>query len=174
MKKIIIFTIFFSFLSSFSFALGTGVQAGAGPSFDVDNTEVQYSNLDVSLIGTIKFFRIPAVFGFGIEAEKLNSETLVGASTFFDYWILDCQLHNTWNLYSGVGISAKFLMDSNKNSAIDLGPRIFIGSNWLFLDNYIEYYVQLNAVPSYFKNLSGGNGTYRLSTPIETGVRLHY
>lgn len=159
-----------------SYSLGAGVQVGISPSVDINQNGLSVNNTSANLTGTIKTFRIPAVFGVGLDAGIENSDFIFGASGFFDYWFIDCQIKNTWNLYSGAGISAKFLLDTNTDKFVSAAVRFFAGMNWLFYDNYLEYYAQLNLAPTYFAPISSEfkNGTFRLSIPVETGVRLHF
>lgn len=156
------------------FALGAGVQIGAIPSFTINESGIENKSCDLNITGTFRFFRIPAVFGFGFETGSDNSVFTFGATGFFDYWFFDHQLNNTWNIFSGAGLSSNIMFDSDINPILNIGPRFFTGMNWLFLDNYIEYYAQLNIVPTYVKNLTNENNSFKVSIPIETGVRLHF
>lgn len=178
-KKIALATaIIFTFTFN-AFSIGAGVQTGFTPSFEINQDGGKLSNIEGNLTGTVKLFRLPVVFGAGLEAGTKNKTSgfTAGISAFADYWALDIQLKNTWNLYSGFGISCLIMTDFNSNWTGTAGFRTFAGCNWLFYDNYLEYYVQLNAVPSYTKLLSGTGtkeGSLRFSIPLETGVRLHF
>jgi len=175
-KALSALTILFFVTTSNLFALGAGVQAGVTPAFDIKQNETSFSEIDGTLVGTFRLFRIPAVFGFGLSAGSCNSQFNAGVTGFFDYWLLDCQIKNTFNLYAGAGLTAgmNFGFKENSQSVITAGPRLFTGLNWLFLDNYIEYYVQTNIFPAFAKPLNSSDYNFRLSVPVETGVRLHF
>lgn len=171
----ILITILFSFIFSFNvYSLGAGIQMSYNPALDFNTNETKLDSHDGNITGTVHLFRIPAVFGFGLEFGSNYSDFYMGTSGFFDYWFIEHQIKNTWNLYSGAGITARYMFNFNNSQYIEAGPRIFAGMNWLFLDNYIEYYLQLTAVPEFLYNFSSQKYGYRLSTPIETGVRLHF
>ena len=176
LKKFILSISILFVLTMNSYSLGAGVQAGVSPSVDINESGLFMNNTIGNLTGTIKLFRIPAVFGFGLDAGVDNSQFIFGISGFFDYWFLDYQIKNTWNLYSGAGVSVKMLMDLDSNFILNAGPRFFAGMNWLFYDNYVEYYVQLNINPNFVMPISSDlqNGIFRLAFPVETGVRLHF
>lgn len=173
-KKFFLFTVLSSLLSLNIFAIGAGIQAGGIPALTMNAASEKVDNFNANVTGTVKLFRIPAVFGFGLETGSDNDNFIYGVSGFADYNFTDYQLKNTWNIYSGAGISGKLLFSKNDTKLLSVGPRFFAGMNWLFLDNYIEYYAQIAVVPSYNKVLSADYSFFRLSFPVETGVRLHF
>ena len=184
-KKIALITLFFAFIFTENiFSIGAGAQIGAIPSIDIDENGVNFKDFEGNLTGTVHLFRIPAVFGFGVnigkdsfDKDNDNSDFVLGLAGFFDYWISEIQLDNIWNLYTGFGFYGKVMMDFDKNFTASLGPRFFVGTNWLFIDNYVEYYAQMNIVPTYVTKLTdfaGKSGKFRLCLPLETGVRLHF
>ncbi|MCR5189245.1 MAG: hypothetical protein K6C97_09945 [Treponema sp.] len=174
-KRLAIFFILISGLFSFNtFALGAGVQIGLIPAFDINQDGIKVNDFEANLTGTVKLFRIPAAFGFGMNAGMEDSKFIFGAAGFFDYWVMDLQLKNTWNLYSGFGLYGKFMFNTDSKAQTSIGPRFFLGCNWLFIDNYLEYYAQITAIPTYVRNLSDSRGFFRLNLPFETGLRLHF
>lgn len=174
-KKTAAIIIIFIGLFSFNiYALGAGAQIGIIPALDLNQDGIEFNDFEANLTGTVKLFRIPAAFGFGMNAGREDSKFTIGAAGFFDYWAVDIQLKNTWNLYSGFGLYGKFMVNTSQECQATLGSRFFSGFDWLFIDNYLEYYAQITAIPSYVRNLSDSKGFFRLSIPFETGLRLHF
>lgn len=172
LSVLVLLTSFFTFKT---FALGSGVQIGGLPSFNISENGVSFSDFEGNLTGTIKLFRLPAAFGFGLEAGLENKDFMFGLSGFFDYWALDLQLENTWNLYSGFGIFGKIMMNTVSDFTGTLAARFFIGSNLLFYDNFLEYYWQVNVQPGYEKSFTeNSKAAFKLFLPLETGVRFHF
>ena len=112
--------------------------------------------------------RIPLTVGSGIEIGNFFSEFDYGISLFSDFRAIDFQLVNTFNIYSGIGASVKFLTTDFSNWFISAGARLFAGINWFLYDGYLEFYAQQNVVPTYIKN------TFIMCLPFETGMRMHF
>ncbi len=175
-KKIICTALFiFSILAKIS-ATGAGVQAGANPGLFMNESSVKLEKITGTLTGTLKFSRIPMVVGFGFEAGKAFSEVSYGFSGFADYHAVDVQIINTWNFYSGFGAAGSLLTSDFKDWNVAAGARFFAGMNWLFWDNYLEFYIQQNVVPSYTRSLTvaDSKGAFMLALPFESGIRLHF
>ncbi len=178
-KKIIVSGLFFILsLSSKIFATGAGVQLSAKPSLLVNEKGVDFEQFTGRLIGTVKLSRIPMAAGFGFEAGKSGSAFAYGFTGFADYYAVDLQLKNTWNFYSGFGAEGSLLTSDFNKWGMAAGARFFIGMNWLFWDNYLEFYIQQNAIPAYTRSLSssssGSKGTFIFSFPFESGLRFHF
>jgi len=122
----------------------------------------------------LKLFRIPATLGLGMNIGQENSKYILGLAGFIDYWSIDYQIKNTWNIYSGCGIYSKIMVNTDSKLQLSIGPRFFLGFNWLFVDNYIELYSQITTIPTYIRNISDNTGFIRVNIPFETGVRFHY
>ena len=155
-------------LSARLFATGAGIQAGGNPGLSLNEKDIKLEKFTGTLCGTMRFSRVPVAVGFGFEAGKLFSDFSYGFSGFADYYAIDVQLKNTWNLYSGFGASASLLSSDFKNWNPAFGARFFIGTNWLFWDNYLEVYAQQNIIPTYCKK------SFMLNLPLEAGVRMHF
>ena len=181
-KKILFLILLFISLSTRIFATGAGIQLSAKPSLLVNDQGVDFEQFTGRLIGTVKLSRIPVAAGFGFEAGKSGSAFAYGFTGFADYYAVDLQLKNTWNVYSGFGAEGSFLTSDFKNWGMSAGARFFIGMNWLFWDNYLEFYIQQNAVPAYTRSLksstsdsgSGSKGTFIFSMPFESGLRFNF
>ena len=175
-KKIILISIiFFLCLTSLS-ATGAGFQLGGNPGLLFKDGQVKCEKLSATATGTIKLSRLPLTAGLGFEAGKSFSDFSYGLYAFADYWLIDLQLKNTWNFYSGLGACGSLLTSDFKNFGMTAGARIFAGTNWLFWDNYLELYLQQNIVPSYAVNLNkpDSDGSFMLCFPLEAGLRFHF
>ena len=80
------------------------MQIGAGPSFSGGVGHFE------NITGTLKFFRIPLVIGFGIESGSFYDDFAIGASAFADYWLINLQKdYENWLFYSGIGLGGDIL-----------------------------------------------------------------
>ena len=175
-KKIAAVSVVFILCITRLFATGAGFQAGGNPGLLFNSDEVKLEKFSATATGTVKLSRIPVAAGLGFEAGKVSSDFSYGLYGFADYWLIDLQLKNTWNFYSGIGASGSILTSDFKNFGMTAGARFFAGMNWLFWDNYMELYVQQNIVPSYARSLndSASEGAFILCLPLECGVRFHF
>ena len=156
-------------------ATGAGIQAGGNPGLFINEENIKIKNLTGRLTGTIRFSRIPMTVGFGFESGKTFSDFSYGLYGFADYYAVDTQIKNTWNFYSGFGAEGSLLTPDFTNWTASAGARFFAGMNWLFYDNYIEFYIQQNAVPTLIKILnSDSTACFTLNLPFETGIRMHF
>ena len=168
------------------FAIGAGVQIGAGPSFlDFSGTpQNEFSNGAShfeNVTGTLKFFRIPLVIGFGIESGSFYDDFAIGASAFADYWLLNLQKdYENWLFYGGVGLSGDILFSVNKNTFGSYGLRLFCGVDWPLMDNFLELYVQATSnifiIPGNTFQKAGDFllGDVGIRVPAEMGIRFHF
>ena len=86
----ILITILFSFIFSFNvYSLGAGIQMSYNPALDFNTNETKLDSHDGNITGTVHLFRIPAVFGFGLEFGSNYSDFYMGTSGFFDYWFIE-------------------------------------------------------------------------------------
>lgn len=186
-KKILsfVFCVCFLFCSKV-FAIGAGVQIGAGPSFlDFSGTpQDEFSNGAShfeNITGTLKFFRIPLVIGFEIESGSYDNDFAIGASAFADLWLINLQKdYENWLFYSGVGLSGDILFSVNKNTFGSYGLRIFFGVDWPLMDNFLELYVQATSnifvIPDNTFKKTGDFvlGDVGIRVPAEMGIRFHF
>ena len=186
-KKILslVFCVCFLFCTRV-FSIGAGVQIGAGPSFlDFSETpQNEFSNGAShfeNITGTLKFFRIPLVIGFGIESGSYDNDFAIGASAFADYWLLNLQKdYENWLFYSGIGLSGDILFSVNKNTFGSYGLRIFFGVDWPLMDNFLELYVQATSnifiIPGNTFQKAGDFllGDVGVRIPVEMGIRFHF
>lgn len=146
------------------FAIGAGVQIGGGPSFSGGVGHFE------NVTGTLKFFRIPLVIGFGIESGSFYDDFAVGASAFADYWLF----------YSGIGLSGDILFSFNEKSFGSYGLRLFCGVDWPLMDNFLELYVQATSnifvIPDNTFKKTGDFvlGDVGIRVPAEMGIRFHF
>ena len=177
-KIIIISSLLTLLLSSKIFATGAGIQAEINPGILVNNETKELGKFTGKITGTVKLSRIPMAVGFGFEAGKSASSFAYGFSGFADYWAVDLQLKNTWNFYSGFGAEGSLLTSDFKSWSCAAGARFFLGMNWLFWDNAMEFYVQQNFVPTYARSLgsgkNGSKGAFIFGLPFDAGVRFHF
>lgn len=186
-KKILsfVFCVCFLFCTKV-FAIGAGVQIGAGPSFlDLSGTpQDEFSNGAShfeNITGTLKFFRIPLVIGFGIESGSYDNDFAIGASAFADLWLINLQKdYENWLFYGGVGLSGDILFSVNKNTFGSYGLRIFFGVDWPLMDNFLELYVQATSnifiIPGNTFQKAGDFllGDVGVRVPAEMGIRFHF
>ena len=154
-------------------ALGAGVQAGFFPALSMNQNGTTADTFEANITGTFRLLRLPVVMGSGIVAGVEDSQFSLGVSTFADWWAIDYQIENNWNLYSGFGISALLCFSSEKIT-LTTGPRFFVGMNWIFTDHFLELYIQQNAVPSMCLNFAADSRQFKLFLPFESGVRFHF
>ena len=155
-------------------AVGAGVQFQTSENLIISQEITEFNRLGAGISGNIKGSRFPFVFGSGINAEVVNSSFSLGFTSFFDYWLLDVQVKNNFNFYSGVGIGNNFTFSFDSEKSDLLNGRLFAGVNWLFLDNYIELYFQQNICPGVEFNITEKTNAFALSIPFEIGVRWHF
>ena len=175
-KKILSFVFCVCFLfCTRVFAIGAGVQIGVGPSFS--DSVGHFENIT----GTLKFFRIPLVIGFGIESGSYDNDFAIGASAFADLWLINLQKdYENWLFYSGVGFSGDILFSANKNTFGSYGLRIFFGVDWPLMDNFLELYVQATSnifiIPGNTFQKAGDFllGDVGVRIPVEMGIRFHF
>ena len=175
-KKILSFVFCVCFLfCTRVFAIGAGVQIGVGPSFS--DSVGHFENVT----GTLKFFRIPLVIGFGIESGSFYDDFAIGASAFADYWLLNLQKgYENWLFYSGIGLSGNFLFSFNEKSFGSYGLRLFCGVDWPLMDNFLELYVQATSnifvIPDNTFKKTGDFvlGDVGIRVPAEMGIRFHF
>lgn len=176
-KKIItVSALFILIVTTKLFATGAGIQLTGTPGFFINEENVKPEQFTGRIIGTVRLNRIPLSAGFGFEAGKAFSDFAYGFTGFADYYAIDLQLKNTWNLYSGFGAEASLLTTNFKNWGMTAGARFFAGMNWLFWDNYLEFYIQQNVVPTFTKNLNNSTSKagFTLSLPLDCGIRFHF
>lgn len=176
-KKITSLAAVIVILVSGLFATGAGVQAGGNPGLFINEEKVKPEKFSGTLTGTMRFSRLPVAAGLGFEAGKFFDDFSYGLTGFADYYAIDLQLENTWNLYSGFGMSASLLTSDFKNWTAGLGTRFFLGMNWLFYDNYLEIFAQQNIVPQWIRPLKSGDdikAAFMLGLPLEAGIRMHF
>ena len=176
-KNLLTAALFTLCLSSKIFATGAGIQAGGNPGLLINENNIKVDKISASLVGTMRFASIPMAVGFGFEAGKFLSDFSYGFTGFADYYAVDLQLKNTWNLYSGFGATGSLLTSNFKDWTASAGARFFIGTNLLFWDNYLELYAQQNIVPTYVRPLKADKelkGSFMLNLPLEAGVRMHF
>ena len=170
-KTVCLCVIFASVFCTKLFAIGAGVQLGTGPSiyniFDKQTDSAVKIQHFENITGTIRFFRIPAVVGFGLETGVINDTFAFGVSGFADYWLLNFQIKNNWNFYGGAGISGEVLLSAKSDFLYSVGARAFCGVDAVFFDNFVEFYVQLTANPCFLPE-------FLLKIPVETGIRFHF
>lgn len=173
------------FISANVFSLGAGVQFGAGPAFSdlCNRDENRNASADFfgNVAGTIKFFRLPLVLGFGIETTTIKNDFALGFSGFADFHFLNFQIKNNWNFYGGAGISGGilFCFSGEKQIFGSGGLRIFCGAEMILLDNFIELYAQITGnpiiAPNYGANSEKSQKTaICIKTPLEFGIRFHF
>ena len=167
-KKITCLSAVFILLISGLFATGAGVQVGGNPGIFINEENAKLEKFSGSITGTMRLSRLPLAFGFGFEAGSYFSDFEFGFKGFADYYAIDFQLHNTWNLVSGFGAQASLITADFSDWTFFAGPRFFIGVNRLFYDNYLEVYAQQNIAPSFSKE------TFFLDLPLEAGIRMHF
>ena len=171
------------------FAIGAGVQIGAGPSF-LDFSETPQNEFFngashfENITGTLKFFRIPLVIGFGIESGSYDNDFAIGASAFADLWLINLQKdYENWLFYGGIGLSGDVLFSFDKKTFGSYGLRFFCGVDWPLMDNFTELYVQATSniftIPGNTFKKAGdfllipvGNVGVRI--PVEMGIRFHF
>lgn len=176
-KKIITLALLTSLFISGLFATGAGVQAGGNPGLFINENSVKPEKFSGILTGSIRLSRIPLACGFGFEAGSYFSDFAYGFRGFADYYAIDIQLYNTWNLVSGFGVQASLITSDFSDWTLFAGPRFFIGVNRLFYDNYIEVFAQQNIVPELVRPLKSGDdikGAFMLNLPLEAGIRMHF
>ena len=175
-KKIIHITAVLLCVFSRIYATGAGVQAGINPGLFINEESIKAEDFTGTLTGTMRFSRIPVAAGFGFEAGKEFSEFTYGFFGYADYYAADIQLENTWNLYTGFGVSASLVTSKFDSCAGSAGVRFFVGMNWLYYDNFLEFFAQQNIVPTCMKNLSVSDSKpiFMLKLPLEAGVRFHF
>lgn len=156
------------------FATGAGIQFGGFPSVKVSEEGIKSDAFDVNVTGTIRCTRIPLVFGSGITAGLSPENKAFGFSAFSDLWIIDTQIENIWNFYSGFGLSSVIKFSSENKTSLTLSPRFFAGMNWLFTDNFIEIYCQQNLEPSFVYYFNYKSESFNLYFPLEAGLRFHF
>lgn len=175
-KKIIsvVFCVCFLFCTRV-FAIGAGVQIGGGPSFSDGVGHFE------NVTGTLKFFRIPLVIGFGIESGSFYDDFAIGASASADYWLLNLQKdYENWLFYSGIGLSGDILFSFNEKSFGSYGLRLFCGVDWPLMDNFLELYVQATSnifvIPrnTFKKTRDFVLGDVGIRVPAEMGIRFHF
>ena len=176
-KKIITLTLLLFILITSLFATGAGIQVGGNPGLFINEENVKLEKFSGTLTGTMRFSRIPVAAGLGFEAGKFFDEFSYGLTGYADYYVLDLQLENNWNLYSGFGMSCSLLTSDFKNWTAGLGTRFFLGMNWLFYDNYLEIFAQQNIVPEWIRPLKSSDNVkaaFMLGLPLEAGIRMHF
>jgi hypothetical protein len=176
-KKITTITAVLIMLASSLSATGAGVQVGGNPGIFINEDSVKLEKFSGILTGSMRLSRIPLAFGFGFEAGSYFSEFAYGFRGFADYYAIDLQLYNTWNLISGFGAQASIITSDFSNWTFTAGPRFFIGVNRLFYDNYIEVFAQQSIVPEYIRPLKSAEdikAAFLLNLPLEAGIRMHF
>lgn len=178
-KTLLIASLFFFFCTKV-FAIGAGFSVSANPtaSFNLFSANPSTDfNFSADVDGSLRFSRIPLVLAFGGEialpGSSLSNNFGFGVNLNCDYWFIDTQIYNTWSFYSGAGLALNFLYNTINSFSFSSGIRFFAGVNVTFLDNYIEYFVQLNAVPQ-FTVCTNSYKDFSLKFPVETGLRFHF
>ncbi|MBP5520769.1 MAG: hypothetical protein J6X84_09380 [Treponema sp.] len=169
------FVVIFVFISK-GFSTGAGIQAGIVPGVLINKDEVPSHKLTTVLTGTIKSGRLPLVVGFGFEAGQTLTDFSYGIKGFCDYWLIENQLQNTWNFFSGLGFSGSIQTYDFQDFNFEVSARAFVGMNWLFYDHFLEFYVQQNIAPTYIKSTNDlvQKNNYLINFPFEAGLRMHY
>lgn len=179
MKKIFILSSIYFFIMTSCFSLGAGVQGSVFPSFNTNENGIKYNGINASVTGTVRLLRIPVVFGFGMELGDNTKHFSFGANGFADWWLIEHQIHNSWNFFMGLGISGRILTDSSWNWTTGANLRIVTGMNYLIYDGYLELYAQNAIAPGFLKQfssstLSASPATFNLIIPLEMGMRIHF
>ncbi|MCR5063368.1 MAG: hypothetical protein K6A89_08810 [Treponema sp.] len=170
--KLLCITTLIFFLTTFKcFSLGAGMQIGVNP-FSISSSEESVNSFEGNVTGTLRFSRLPFVVGAGFNAGMRNSDFIFGLSTFADWYIIDLQIKNIWNFYSGIGVIGNLNFNTDFNYFPEAGSKVFIGTSVIFIDNFIELNLQANAQPSVI--FKSEEPEFRLSFPIESGIRFHF
>ena len=166
----------FLLMTSRVFSIGCGVKVSGVPGVLFNEETAGLERFTANVSGSVRFSRLPVAAGCGILAGKDFSEASYGLSAYADYYALDVQLKNTWNLFSGFGVEGSLLTPDFKKLTASAGARFFAGMNWLFYDNYLEVYVQQNVVPTCVKHIDSASSStdFMLCLPLEAGVRFHF
>lgn len=163
--------VFFITVPTKLFSLGAGVQIGFNP-ITISDSKFSENTFEGNITGTLHLSRLPFVVGAGFNSGIQNSDYIFGISGFADWWILDVQLVNIWNLYSGIGVTGNLNFNTNFDLFPGAGARVFIGTSLIFLDNFIELNLQANAQPSVVFIKS--EPSFQLKFPVEAGIRWHF
>ena len=157
-------------------AIGAGVQLGGTPGLFINENGAKLEQFTGRLTGTFRLSRLPMSLGFGFKAGKLQSDFSYGLYGFADYYAIDTHIKNTWSFYSGFGAEASLVTTNFQNWNTSAGLRLFAGMDWLFIDNFLEVYVQQNIVPTIVKNLNNpsSKASFMICIHIETGIRMHF
>lgn len=145
------------------FAMGIGAQAGyvAG-------------NNGVGGALTFKLDKSPLIFA--VDGAAGNSYFTAGVTA--DYWLANPKIESTWGYFYGIGAAAGVSFWDNGNGlAIDLAPRVVLGTNIFVLDRKLELYLQGAWQPTFGIAI---NGTYSdagfqwCRFPINAGFRFWF
>ena len=173
------------FIAAFLFAAAGNVHAiGAGFQFSgipSVNFRLREPTVDTvfsgggSVSGTMLFDRIPLAAGLGFGASEYDGTALIGMNVFADCLFAGGQIANTWSWTAGSGMCGEFAFDLGGNPYLGFGFRVVGGVSRTFFDGFLEFYMELCAVP-YFLYRPGQNSQsdFCLKFPLESGLRFHF
>lgn len=126
-------------------------------------------NGSVGAACTFKFDKVPAVLTADMSYE--NQSFVTGAA--LDFWFCNPDIMDFWSAYFGAGAALDFSFGNTIGMVA--GPRIVLGTNWKFYDDYLELFLQGVWQPSYRFDFSdtNKNGFNWLCFPISVGIRFH-
>ncbi len=148
---------------------------GIGPQIDfAGGTDFENLLYEAGLSCSIKTDNVPISLGF--SADWSLSEKLFRANAVCDYWILNPQVSDYASFFAGFGGMAGVSFGGLRKNEIffNAAPRFFFGLNWIFYDGFLEYFVQLAAMPEFsFGNIESEN-RFALKFPCNAGIRFYF
>jgi hypothetical protein len=163
----------FTFLISTSFyGLGSGVQATITPEATFSSNPFLMS---YELSGTYRFDKNPVIIGAGLNS-FFDNDFYLGASCFVDYLLINKQIHNTLNFYSGIGLKGDFSTNFKQSYFIKGGIPVLFGFSKLFYDGYLELYADQAIKPTFNYIIKPFRTSYNFSLgfPFTFGIRFHF
>lgn len=147
---------------------------GIGPQIDFSGgTDFENPIFEAGLSCSIKTDNVPLSLGF--SADWSFSEKLFRTNATCDYWIFNPQVSDYASFFTGFGGMAGISFgDLRKNEIFfNAAPRLFFGLNWILFDGFLEYFVQIAAMPEFSFNSEREN-SFALKFPCNAGIRFYF
>lgn len=135
----------------------TGVGLQGGPTIG--------SNVTASGALTFKLDALPCVFAISVPS---FDPMTVGITA--DWWIANPKIERNWGWFYGVGLSGA--VRTGDNATFGFGGRALVGTNFFFLNKFLELYIQAAWNPMLW--IDNGVKPVLVNFPIDLGFRFWF
>lgn len=149
-----------------SYALGIGPQVELNTGINFYNDFLMQTGASCS----IKFDKEPVVIAVSTDYDFMMNR--FDALCTVDYWLINPPINDYCNFFAGIG--AGYGIEAWKTDfTLNSVKRIVFGFNWIYLDGFMEPFIQLAIQQNSFINANFNSNT-TFTFPVSTGIRFYF